>query len=107
MWWIYLGVFGYWNALTLTTRILNYYLIVFEYSLNDGKKPFLCISEYCCKNDEHFQRRVEKPPAVVYLLVYLNWKILHAHGKAMECIGKYNRQIFQTRALNIDRNVFN
>jgi len=41
------------------------------------------------------------------LLVYLNWKILHAHGKAMECIGKYDRQIFQTRALNIDRNVFN
>jgi hypothetical protein len=34
-------------------------------------------------------------------------EILHARGKAMECIGKYIRQIFQTRALNIERNVFN
>lgn len=35
------------------------------------------------------------------LLVYLNCKILHALAKAVECIGKYNRQIFRTRALNI------
>lgn len=33
--------------------------------------------------------------------MYLNWKILHALAKAVECIGKYNHQIFQTRALNI------
>jgi len=100
------------NASTLTTGILKYYYaIVFEYSSDDyGKKNHLNAfrNTYCCKNDEHFRRRrVEEHPRSG-LLVYLNWKILHAlHGKAMECIGKYNRQIFQTRALNIDRNVFN
>lgn len=79
---------------------------MFEYSSNNDKTPFKCIPVYCCKNDEHFQRRVEEHPEAVYWYIF-ELEILHAHGKAMECIGKYNRQIFQTRALNINRNVFN
>jgi len=45
---------------------------------DDGRKMFKRVPTGCCKNDERFPSAAGRGTPVGGLLVYLNWKILHA-----------------------------
>lgn len=70
MWWIYLGVFGYWNPSTLTTRISNYYLIVFEYSLNDAKNHFYAFPNTVAKMMNIFNNGWKNPCGGLFIGIF-------------------------------------